>query len=122
MLKSWLLKNSAGTKKCSIENVKNLRKKERAQDIPIPTKIFVSSRSVGQRPTKIHSLTFIVLVEFTILCDEMGLRHKTLLHSEVKCLLQEKVLTHFYKLKIKLICFIQQENTNLLQISLTLTG
>ena len=50
MLKSWLLKNTAGTKKRLIENVENLRE-ERAQDLPAPTKIFASS-STNQRPTK----------------------------------------------------------------------
>ena len=51
MLKSWLLKNTAGTKKPLRENVENLRK-ERAQDVPVPTKIFASSSSEDQRPTK----------------------------------------------------------------------
>ena len=51
MLKSWLLKSTAGTKKRSIENVENLRK-ERAQDVPVPAKIFASSGSGDQRPTK----------------------------------------------------------------------
>ena len=58
MLKSWLLKNTAGTKKHSIENVENLRE-ERAQYLPIPIKIFASSNSGDQRLTKIHTLTFI---------------------------------------------------------------
>ena len=51
MLKSWLLKNPAGTKKRSIETVENLRE-ERAQDVPVPRKIFASSNSEGQRRTK----------------------------------------------------------------------
>ena len=51
MLKSWLLKNTAGAKKRSIENVENLRK-ERAQEVPVPTKIFASLSSGDQRPTK----------------------------------------------------------------------
>ena len=51
MLKSWLLKNTADTKKRSIENVENLRE-EKAQDVPEPTKIFASSSSGYQRPTK----------------------------------------------------------------------
>ena len=51
MLKSWLLKNTAGTKKWPIKNVENLRE-ERAQDVPEPTKIFASSSSGNQRPTK----------------------------------------------------------------------
>ena len=51
MLKSWLLKNTAGTKKRSIENVENLRV-ERAPDMPVPTKIIASSSIGDQRPTK----------------------------------------------------------------------
>ena len=58
MLKSWLLKNTAGTKKRSTKNVKNLRK-ERAQDLPEPTRIFACSSSEDQRQQKIHTLTFI---------------------------------------------------------------
>ena len=50
MLKSWLLKNTAGTKKCSIENMENLRE-ERALDVPVPTKIFASSSSGDQHRT-----------------------------------------------------------------------
>ena len=51
MLKSWLLKNTASAKKRLIKNMKNLRA-ERTQDIPVPTKIFASSSSGDQRPTK----------------------------------------------------------------------
>ena len=51
MLKRWLLKNTTRIKKCSIENIQNLRK-ERAQNEPAPTKIFTSSSSRDQRPTK----------------------------------------------------------------------
>ena len=51
MLKSWLLKNTADSKKRSIENVENLIE-ERAQDVPKPTKIFASLSSGDQRPTK----------------------------------------------------------------------
>ena len=51
MLKSWLLKNTVGTKKCSIKTVKNLRE-ERAQDVPEFTKIFACSYSEDQYPTK----------------------------------------------------------------------
>ena len=58
MLKSCLLKNTAGIRKRSIENVKNLRE-ERVQNVPVLTKIFASSNSGDQRPTKIHTLTFI---------------------------------------------------------------
>ena len=51
MLKSWLLKNTAGNKNPSIENVENL-KEERVQEVPVPTKIFASSSNGDQRPTK----------------------------------------------------------------------
>ena len=51
MLKSWLLKNTAGNKNPSIENVENIRE-ERVQEVPVPTKIFASSSSGDQRPTK----------------------------------------------------------------------
>ena len=50
-IKSWLLRNTAGTKKRSIKNVENLRE-EGAHDVPISTKIFASSSSGDQRPTK----------------------------------------------------------------------
>ena len=46
-----MLKNTAGTKKRSIENSEKLRE-ERAQDVPKPTKIFAFSSSGDQRPTK----------------------------------------------------------------------
>ena len=48
MLKRWLLKNTTGTKKRAIENLRE----ERAQNEPVPTKIFASSSSGDQRPTK----------------------------------------------------------------------
>ena len=51
MLKRWLLKNTTGTKKRLIENMKNLRE-ERAQNEPVPTKILASSSSGDQRPAK----------------------------------------------------------------------
>ena len=51
MLKSWLLKNTAGNKNPSIENVENIRE-ERVQEVPVPTKIFASSSNGDQRPTK----------------------------------------------------------------------
>ena len=46
-----MLKNIAGTKKRSKENVENLREK-RAQEVPVPTNIFASSSSGDQCPTK----------------------------------------------------------------------
>ena len=51
MLKRWLLKNTMGTEKHTIENMENLRE-ERAQNKPVSTKIFASSSSGDQRPTK----------------------------------------------------------------------
>ena len=51
MLKRWLLKNTTGIKKRSIENTENLRE-ERAQNEPVPTKILASSSSGDQRPIK----------------------------------------------------------------------
>ena len=51
MLKRWLLKNTSDTKKRSIEKMENLSD-ERAQNDPVPTKIFASSSSGDQRPTK----------------------------------------------------------------------
>ena len=48
MLKRWLLKNTTGTKKRAMENLRE----ERAQNEPVPTKIFASSSSGDQRPTK----------------------------------------------------------------------
>ena len=51
MLKEWLLKYTTGTKKRSTENMDNLRI-ERAQNKPVPTKIFASLRSGNQHPTK----------------------------------------------------------------------
>ena len=50
MLKSWLLKDTAGTKMRSLENVENLRK-EKAKDVPVPTKFFASS-GWGSAPNK----------------------------------------------------------------------
>ena len=46
-----MLKNTAGIKKRSKENVENLRE-EKAQDVPVPTKLFASSISGDQHPTK----------------------------------------------------------------------
>ena len=48
MFKRWLLKNTTGTEKRAMDNLRE----ERAQNEPVPTKIFASSSSGDQRPTK----------------------------------------------------------------------